>query len=97
MYIHSDSLQVTYDPAKNAHNVRKHGLSFDRAVDFDFHTAIAFQDTRRDYGEVRIRSLGLLDGRVHHLVFVETTEGIRVISLRKTNRRESRKWLAGRK
>ena len=45
-------------------------------------------DARRDYGEIRHRALGLLGGRVHVLVFVEATSGIRVISFRKANKRE---------
>ena len=45
-------------------------------------------DDRRDYGEVRWQALGLLDGRLHMLVFVETAAGIRVISFRKANQRE---------
>jgi uncharacterized DUF497 family protein len=43
------------------------GLSFERAVDFDFDTAIYVEDDRKDYGEKRIRSLGMLDGRLHAL------------------------------
>jgi len=38
--------------------------------------------------EVRIRALGWLDKRVHALVFVETRQGIRVVSFRKANKRE---------
>jgi uncharacterized DUF497 family protein len=35
-----------------------------------------------------MRALGLLDGRVHALVFVETAAGIRVIGSCKANARE---------
>lgn len=45
-------------------------------------------DLRRDYGEVRIRALGWLNKRLYALVFVETKDGIRVISFRKANKRE---------
>ncbi|MFO1301210.1 MAG: BrnT family toxin [Burkholderiaceae bacterium] len=48
-----------------------------------------FQDRRsRNYGETRIRALGMLGGRLHALVFVETMKGIRVISFRRANARE---------
>jgi len=59
---------------------RNAGLSFDRAADFDFQTAVILVDDRRDYGETRLRAFGLLDGRLHALVFVETAGGIRVIT-----------------
>ncbi len=57
-------------------------------VNFEFETAVFKQDTRRDYGEIRIRALGYLDGRLHALVFTETAQGIRVISFRKANKHE---------
>ncbi len=33
-------VEITYDPAKNARNIQERSLSFDRAIDFDFHTAL---------------------------------------------------------
>jgi len=81
---------IRFDPAKNASNIASRGLSFERAAEFDFRTAIFTVDSRRDYGELRRRALGFLDGRLHALVFVETAEGIRVISFRKANKREVR-------
>lgn len=81
-------MHIEFDPAKNARNIRERGLSFTQAEEFDFATAIFSLDGRRDYGEIRRRALGILDGRLHALVFVETTLGIRIISFRKANSRE---------
>lgn len=55
-------MKITYDPKKNERNVELRGPSFDRAVDFDFETALMVSDDRKDYGELRVRALGLLDG-----------------------------------
>ena len=82
------AMEITYDPAKNARNIQERGLSFDRAIDFDFHTALYRVDDRREYGEARIRAMGALDRRLHALVFGEQAAGIRLISFRKANRRE---------
>ena len=87
-------MEITFDPAKNARNIAERGLSFAQAAGFAFQTAVFSLDTRRDYGEVRRRALGLLDGRVHVLVFTETARGIRVISFRKANSREVRRYAA---
>ncbi|WP_339665274.1 BrnT family toxin [uncultured Pseudomonas sp.] len=81
-------MEITYDPAKNATNIEQRGLSFERVADFDFETALFSVDDRRDYGETRYRGFGYLDDRLHALVFVETENGIRVISFRKANKRE---------
>lgn len=40
-----------FDPAKSARNRRDRGIGFDRFADMDFDTAIAVEDTRKDYGE----------------------------------------------
>lgn len=85
-------MEITYDPVKNARNVAERGISFDRAADFDFDSAVFLIDHRRDRDEVRYRGFGMLDGRLHVLVFTETLKGIRVISLRRANRREVRDY-----
>lgn len=86
------AVEVTFDPAKNDKNFRERGLPFERYGEFDFLTAVFSVDTRREYGEVRRRLLGLLDGRVHALVFVETSKGFRVTSFRRANSREVRNY-----
>jgi uncharacterized protein len=86
-------MDITFDPAKNARNIRGRGLSFERAADFEFETAERFEDTRRDYGERRIIAVGYLDRRLHVLCFTETPGGgIRVISFRRANAREARQY-----
>ena len=79
---------ITYDPAKNERNIRERDLSFERAADFDFSTAL-FADYSRK-GETRRVAVGYLDGRLHLLCYMPQTDGIRVISFRKTNKREAR-------
>lgn len=83
---------IDFDPAKNARNVSERGLSFERAADFDFSTAVVVEDTRRAYPERRFCALGLMGERVHMLVFTPVKGGIRVISFRKANRREARNY-----
>jgi uncharacterized DUF497 family protein len=79
---------IEFDPIKSSRNETERGLSFELASDFDFTTALTKIDDRHDYGEVRYASLGLIDGRLHSLVYTLRSSGIRVISLRKGNNRE---------
>ncbi len=85
-------MDITYDPAKNERNISERRLSFERAAQFEFDTATFSIDARRDYGETRILAAGYLDQRLHILCFTETETGIRVISLRRANRREARQY-----
>ncbi len=81
-------MKIVYDPVKSERNIRERGLSFERAADFDFGTALFLIDDRRDYGETRHIALGYVEERLHVLCFVERPTGIRVISFRKANSRE---------
>ena len=81
-------MDISFDPAKNARNILKRGLSFERVADFDFDGAVFATDTRREYDEERIVTVGYLDGRLHVPCFVET--GARMISFRKANMREAK-------
>lgn len=85
-------MHVTFDPEKNETNMRRRGLSFEQAVEFNFETAHVQTDERRDYGETRYVALGKLRDRLHVLCFTETPDGIRVISFRKANDREINRY-----
>ena len=84
-------MRIEFDAAKNAANIRVRGLSFEKVVDFDWDSALVVEDRRRDYGERRFRALGYLHDRLHVIVLVPRRATIRVVSLRRANRREV-KW-----
>lgn len=83
---------IEFDPAKNDANVRNRGLSFERAADFVFDTAIVKEDKRKSYPESRYVAVGFLDERLHVLCFTPVSGGIRVISFRKANNREVNRY-----
>lgn len=89
-------MNVTFDPAKDAANKAKHGLSLAEAVDFEWDTAVVWPDQRRDYGEARMVALGYIGLRIMAAVFVDRppdkpTER-RIISLRRANSREVKRY-----
>lgn len=61
-------------------------------MEFDFQEAVFLVDNRRDYTEIRYIAIGYLEKRLHILCFIQTPTGIRVISFRKANIRESKKY-----
>ncbi|HBP29854.1 MAG TPA: BrnT family toxin [Advenella kashmirensis] len=81
-------MDISCDPVKNRRNIVMRGISFAAVRDMDFGTAIALPDRRRDYGEERWQVLGMINGRLHMLVFTWRGETMHVISLRKANKRE---------
>jgi uncharacterized DUF497 family protein len=83
-------MEIEFDPAKSERNRQARGFGFERASAFDFSTALIWIDSRNAYPETRYAALGLVDDRLHALVFTEAKSGIRVISFRKANAREIR-------
>ena len=85
-------MRLTFDPAKNARNVRERGLPFELVARLNWETALAMEDTRKDYGERRLRVLAFLGERLHAAVITRRGNTIHVISFRKASKREVRRY-----
>ena len=85
-------MRIEFDPAKSDKNNKERGLPFDMAEAFDWATAVYIADNRRDYGEDRIRALGFIGNRIYALVFTPIHGGVRIISFRKANIREGKRY-----
>jgi len=83
---------LEFDEAKSAKNLKQRGIAFERFADIDAETAVSGDDVRKDYGERRLRVLGFIDGLLYAAVVTPRGEKIRVISLRRANRREERAY-----
>ncbi len=86
-------MDFEWDEAKNRANIRKHGYDFADAKEMFRGLLLVDADTRKDYGESRWTGVGVVRGRVAHVVFVENDpETIRIISLRKATSRERKEF-----
>ena len=81
-------MKFEWDEAKNRKNAAKHGLNFEDAEPVFSGPCVTFEDSRFDYGEERLVTLGLLAGRLVVIAHSPRDEGTRIISMRKGNRRE---------
>jgi uncharacterized protein len=82
-----------WDSKKDALNRKKHGISFNEACEIFQGPVLTAEDTRQDYGEVRLVSIGALAGLVVVVVVHTDRDGrVRIISARKANRKERRKY-----
>ena len=82
-----------WDDAKDARNVALRGVGFDAGAAVFAGPVVEWPDARRDYGQVRVRAVGMCNGEVLHVVFTDRGEVRRIISVRKANRRERVAWL----
>jgi uncharacterized DUF497 family protein len=86
-------VKLTYDPQKRAGTLAYRGLDFEDAPQVfgdDFYEVV---DDRRDYGEVRWQTVGWLDGVMVMVVWTPRGEARHIISLRKCNERERKRYL----
>jgi len=81
-------MHYEWDENKRLANLARHGVDFNDAVDFQWDTAIETLDDRFDYGEERWVALGFISNILHIMVYTFRAQTIRIISLRKANRRE---------
>ncbi|MCF8191025.1 MAG: BrnT family toxin [Polynucleobacter sp.] len=50
------------------------------------------KDQRWDYGEERFRALGVIDEKVFVVIYTKSPSAMRIISARRANRREVRRY-----
>ncbi len=85
-------MEISFDPAKDVANAEKHGVSLALALDLEWDLLLFELDTRRDYGEVRMIGYAPIDDRLYCVVFTDRGSERRVISLRKANPREVKRY-----
>jgi hypothetical protein len=92
-------MRFEWDPEKSEANLRERGFDFAFATLVFEGSTLEKQDRRRDYGEVRIVATGLADGIALPVAYTDRLddEGERVrriISARRSNRRERKAYQA---
>ncbi|MHB8790998.1 MAG: BrnT family toxin [Desulfobulbaceae bacterium] len=77
-------MQYEWDDGKRAAN----GGDFLEAEQFERSSALEVKDDRIRYGEERWIALGLIGKRLHELIYTRRRRIIRLISLRRANKRK---------
>lgn len=85
-------MKVTFDPEKRAATLRERGLDFVDAADVFEGETYSSLDTRSDYGEQRVQTIGFLNERMTMVVWTPRGEARHIISMRKCNDREQKKY-----
>ena len=85
-------MKFEWDSDKNTVNLRVHGISFEEAAQvFRDPLRSITVDGRENYGEERLTTFGMIDGRLFSVSYTDRGDATRLISARPANRRE-RKW-----
>ena len=85
-------MEISYDPEKRSKTLAERGLDFEDAVQVFAATTFTVEDDRRDYGEARFQTIGWLNSRLVMVVWTERGASRHIISMRKCNDREEKKF-----
>ncbi len=86
-------MRIAFDPAKDAANQEKHGVSLALAGDLDWEAALVWVDDRFEYSETRMIALAPNTEILYYVAFVDRGNMRRIISLRRANRREVKHYV----
>jgi uncharacterized DUF497 family protein len=86
-------MKFGWSARKQAINIAKHNVDFvDVLAGFSDPSRNIKEDKRHDYGEVRYNMLTDIDGRIYHVTFTARGDLVWLISARKANKREQRRY-----
>ena len=86
-------MKFYWDENKNQANFEKHGIYFQETIEVFKNNYFTWIDDRIDYGEVREITIGELKKNIIIiLVHTNRLDIVRIISARKANKRERRKY-----
>ena len=85
-------MKIEFDQAKRDETLKHRGVDMGRANEVFEGVTISFADIRFEYGEERFITFGLLDSRMVVLAWTKRGNARRIISMRKANEREQRKY-----
>ena len=85
-------MKITFDPKKDEWTRRERGLSLALGAKIIANAVVIEVDDRKNYGEDRLIAYGHVEKRLHICVFTMRHDVTRIISVRKANEREIRKY-----
>lgn len=85
-------MEYSWDETKRRKTLEARGLDFQDAADVLESDGLTIEDDRRDYGERRFQTMGLLADRVVMVVWTPRSGGRRIISMRDCNADERRQF-----
>ena len=86
-------MRIEFDPAKDAANRARHGVSLSLARELDWDAALAWVDHRFGYDEMRMIALAPKTNTLYYVAFVDRGDRRRIISLRRATRREVKHYV----
>ncbi|MBV5310747.1 MAG: BrnT family toxin [Chromatium okenii] len=85
-------MEIEFDPDKRNKTLIDRGLDFPHANEVFAGRHLTAEDTRESYGELRYITVGKLNDRMVVIVWTPRGNSRRIISMRKANERERKRY-----
>lgn len=85
-------MEIEWDKNKAASNLIKHNIDFEDAKNIFLDPNRLEREDKRDYGEIRIQVIGIVNQVVLFVVYTKRGNRYRIISARRANKNERRQY-----
>ena len=89
-----DIMEFDWYDTKSNRNIEQRGFGFDFAALIFAGRVLTAVDDREDYGEVRVKAIGEIDGIVLVVIYTDREDVRWIISARLANKKERALWHA---
>jgi uncharacterized protein len=86
-------VDISYDDDKDATNRAERGIPLAFGANVIAASIGELQDTRYNYGEIRMRNFGIVDGKCFQCVYTTRGATRHIITVHRIAERRARKWL----
>jgi uncharacterized DUF497 family protein len=88
------AVEFEWDPAKSETTYQTRGFDFAYASRIFDTALVVAEDTRADYGEIRMKAIGQIGSDVLVVIYTLRGDAIRIIPARRANKKERAQWLS---
>jgi uncharacterized protein len=90
---YSSSMDISFDPAKDAANVQERGILLAFGAVILARVVGELEDTRKDYGEVRQRAFAEVEGKWFQCVYTLRGDVRHIITVHRIDEKRVKRWL----
>jgi uncharacterized protein len=86
-------MEISFDPTKDAANIQERGIPLAFGAVILARAVGELEDTRRDYGEVRLRAFAEVEGKWFRCVYTLRGDVRHIITVHRIDEKRVKRWL----
>jgi uncharacterized protein len=90
---YNPSMEISFDPTKDATNIQARGIPLAFGAVILARSVGELEDTRRDYGEVRLRAFAEVEGKWFQCAYTLRGDVRHIITVHRIDEKRVKRWL----